>query len=518
MLERLPEGVPVLCTTATANDRVVADVEEQLSVGRAAGLRTYRGPLGRTSLRFEVVDLPGQADRLAWLAQRLPELPGSGIVYTLTKRDADLVAEWLTGHGVAAEAYSGDSATDERIAVEERLLRNDLKAVVATSALGMGYDKPDLGFVVHYQAPGSVIAYYQQVGRAGRAIERAEVVLLRGARGPPDPGLLHRAGVPAPRARRPRARADRRRGGGRRLHPGADGRGQPRQGPRRGDAEGARRRGRGRARRLALARAARQRLELRRRALRAHHRAAAPRAGRDGPARRRRALPDARAAGGARRPRAGGLRALLGLRRAALRRAAGPRARARGVAAPALAPARARGQEDGAGRRGRDAQDPRRRARRGGPRARAARRRRLGPARARRPQRRALRRRARRGRRRGRARLGRRRSSGSPRSRRSAAASSSRASRARSPSGSGSPTRRCSSASPTARRSARWPTPTSRSPTSAAASRSPPRRRRAPACSSTTSASAAGRSRWSPASCAARAPRRSTRSRSSTAF
>jgi ATP-dependent DNA helicase RecQ len=181
MLERLPDGVPVLCTTATANDRVVADVEEQLSVGRAAGLRTYRGPLGRSSLRFEVVDLPGQADRLAWLATHLPEMPGSGIVYTLTKRDADLVADWLNGHGVAAEAYSGDSATDRRIAVEDRLLRNDLKAVVATSALGMGYDKPDLGFVVHYQAPGSVIAYYQQVGRAGRGIERAEVVLLRGA-------------------------------------------------------------------------------------------------------------------------------------------------------------------------------------------------------------------------------------------------------------------------------------------------------------------------------------------------
>ena len=145
----------MLCTTATANDRVVADVEEQLSVGRAAALRTYRGPLGRTSLRFEVVDLPGQADRLAWLVQHLPELPGSGIVYTLTKRDADLVAEWLSGHGIAAEAYSGDSATEARVEVEERLLRNDLKAVVATSALGMGYDKPDLGFVVHYQAPGS---------------------------------------------------------------------------------------------------------------------------------------------------------------------------------------------------------------------------------------------------------------------------------------------------------------------------------------------------------------------------
>src|SRR4051812_40368890 len=181
MLERLPAGVPVLCTTATANDRVVADIGEQLRVGQAAELRSYRGPLGRSSLRFEVVDLPGQADRLTWLVTHLPELPGSGIVYTLTKRDADLVAEWLSAHGVPAEAYSGDSATDRRVDVEERLLRNDVKAVVATSALGMGYDKPDLGFVVHYQAPGSVIAYYQQVGRAGRAIEHADVVLLRGA-------------------------------------------------------------------------------------------------------------------------------------------------------------------------------------------------------------------------------------------------------------------------------------------------------------------------------------------------
>src|SRR6185295_8385401 len=181
VLERLPQGVAVLCTTATANDRVVADVAEQLQLGAHAGaLKTYRGPLGRKSLRLEVVDLPAQADRLAWLATHLPQLPGSGIVYTLTKRDADTVAEWLNGHGVPAEAYSGEVATERRVGVEERLLKNDLKAVVATSALGMGYDKPDLGFVVHYQAPGSVIAYYQQVGRAGRAIERAEVVLLRG--------------------------------------------------------------------------------------------------------------------------------------------------------------------------------------------------------------------------------------------------------------------------------------------------------------------------------------------------
>jgi ATP-dependent DNA helicase RecQ len=179
LVASLPDGVAVLGTTATANDRVVADVEDQLGGGDP--VITYRGELGRASLRFEVVELPGQADRLAWLATWLPTLPGSGIVYTLTKRDSEVVADWLTRRGIAAEAYSGEVDTERRAAVEDKLLRNELKAVVATSALGMGYDKGDLGFVVHYQAPGSVIAYYQQVGRAGRGIERAEVVLLRGA-------------------------------------------------------------------------------------------------------------------------------------------------------------------------------------------------------------------------------------------------------------------------------------------------------------------------------------------------
>jgi ATP-dependent DNA helicase RecQ len=181
MLERLPAGVPVLCTTATANDRVVADVADQLRLGHAGELRTYRGPLGRASLRLEVVDLPGRADRLAWLATWLPKLEGSGIVYTLTKRDTEVVAGWLSAHGIAAAAYSGEVDSDRRIEVEERLLANELKVVVTTSALGMGYDKPDLGFVVHYQAPGSVISYYQQVGRAGRAVAHADVILLRGA-------------------------------------------------------------------------------------------------------------------------------------------------------------------------------------------------------------------------------------------------------------------------------------------------------------------------------------------------
>jgi len=180
MVDALPEGVAVLATTATANDRVVADVIEQLAAGGSEPMRSYRGALARDSLRLEVVQLPRPAQRLAWLAQNLPAFEGSGIVYTLTKRDAEQVAGFLAANGIAAVAYSGEHETEQRIAIEERLQRNEIKAVVATSALGMGYDKSDLHFVVHYQAPGSVIAYYQQVGRAGRGVDHAEIVLLRG--------------------------------------------------------------------------------------------------------------------------------------------------------------------------------------------------------------------------------------------------------------------------------------------------------------------------------------------------
>jgi ATP-dependent DNA helicase RecQ len=180
MLDRLAPGVAVLGTTATANDRVVADVVSELAVDAGEPLRTYRGPLARPSLRLEVLALPRPAQRLAWLASNLPRLDGSGIVYTLTRRDAEQVAAFLCSQGIDAVAYSGEHETEQRIAIEDRLLRNELKAVVATSALGMGYDKPDLSFVVHYQAPGSVVSYYQQIGRAGRAVDHADIVLLQG--------------------------------------------------------------------------------------------------------------------------------------------------------------------------------------------------------------------------------------------------------------------------------------------------------------------------------------------------
>ena len=123
--------------------------------------------------------MPDQAERLAWLTERLPELPGSGIIYTMTVRDVETVAEWLRSHGIKVESYSSRSG-DTRAELEQQLLDNRLKALVATTALGMGFDKPDLAFVIHYQAPGAVVAYYQQVGRAGRALDCAYGVLLSG--------------------------------------------------------------------------------------------------------------------------------------------------------------------------------------------------------------------------------------------------------------------------------------------------------------------------------------------------
>ncbi|MEU7651095.1 RecQ family ATP-dependent DNA helicase [Micromonospora taraxaci] len=175
-LAELPERTPVLATTATANSRVTQDVAEQL--GDALVLR---GTLDRESLRLGVVDLPSPAHRLAWLADHLDQLPGSGIVYTLTVAAAGETAEFLRSRGYPVSSYTGQVEDADRRAAEQDLLDNKIKALVATSALGMGFDKPDLGFVVHLGAPPSPIAYYQQVGRAGRAVEHAEVLLLPGA-------------------------------------------------------------------------------------------------------------------------------------------------------------------------------------------------------------------------------------------------------------------------------------------------------------------------------------------------
>jgi ATP-dependent DNA helicase RecQ len=180
LLDELPAGVPVLATTATANARVTRDVAEQLGAGREPGTLVLRGPLDRDSLRLAVVRLPGPQQRLAWLAEHLGELPGSGIVYTLTVAAAQETAAFLRERGYDVASYTGKDEHSQRTAAEDALLGNELKALVATSALGMGFDKPDLGFVVHLGAPQSPVAYYQQIGRAGRGVDRAEVILLPG--------------------------------------------------------------------------------------------------------------------------------------------------------------------------------------------------------------------------------------------------------------------------------------------------------------------------------------------------
>ncbi|MFZ3416772.1 RecQ family ATP-dependent DNA helicase [Arthrobacter sp. 3Tela_A] len=180
LIEQLPHSVPVLATTATANSRVVKDVEEQLAAG-GEEVFTIRGALARDSLRLGVLRLPSPRSRLAWLLTHINDLPGSGIIYALTVSAAEDTARLLQKAGHPVLAYTGRTDPADREQAEAALKNNEVKALVATSALGMGFDKPDLGFVVHLGAPSSPVAYYQQVGRAGRGTPNADVLLLPGA-------------------------------------------------------------------------------------------------------------------------------------------------------------------------------------------------------------------------------------------------------------------------------------------------------------------------------------------------
>ena len=176
ILQAMPKNLPVLATTATANNRVVNDIQSQLG----NQILISRGELTREALHLHNLPLMPKAQRLAWLVMALNQIEGTGIIYAKTVRDCELVADWLASNNINARAYSGDSKSDDRIMLENALLDNQVKALVATSALGMGFDKPDISFVIHFQSPGNVVEYYQQVGRAGRGIDDAYGILMQG--------------------------------------------------------------------------------------------------------------------------------------------------------------------------------------------------------------------------------------------------------------------------------------------------------------------------------------------------
>lgn len=176
ILQLLPGNVPVLATTATANDRVVNDIVAQLG----ENLVISRGELIRESLAIQVIKLQKKEDRLAWLAENIEKMPGSGVVYCLTKADCDLVTDWLNENNIKSEKYYADISKEGKAITLEKFQKNEIKVLVATVAFGMGYDKPDIGFVIHFQRPANIVSYYQQIGRAGRGIELAYAVLLCG--------------------------------------------------------------------------------------------------------------------------------------------------------------------------------------------------------------------------------------------------------------------------------------------------------------------------------------------------
>jgi ATP-dependent DNA helicase RecQ len=180
LLDEIPPQVPVIGTTATANDRVVKDVAEILG----AGIHIQRGPLTRESLSLYVYPEPMDgATRLTLLSHLLRSIPGSGIIYCTTTRDCRLVADWLRADGINVKPYYADveeAESEGRAQLEQQLMRNEVKALVSSVALGMGFDKSDLHFVIHYQLPGNIISYYQQIGRAGRGIDKAYIVLMHG--------------------------------------------------------------------------------------------------------------------------------------------------------------------------------------------------------------------------------------------------------------------------------------------------------------------------------------------------
>ena len=176
IIDNLPPRTPLVATTATANDRVINDIHSRFG----DDTEIIRGELGRSSLKLMAKMMPSETERLAFIASNIPNFGGSGIIYALTIRNAEKISLWLQKNGINARPYHANMKDDDRVEVENKLLNDELDVVVATSALGMGFDKPNLKFVIHFQTPQSAVHYYQQVGRTGRNIKDAYGICLLG--------------------------------------------------------------------------------------------------------------------------------------------------------------------------------------------------------------------------------------------------------------------------------------------------------------------------------------------------
>ena len=177
VIEQLQPNVPVLATTATANNHVIEDLQNQMGKPKVS-----RGHLMRDNLSIQILPLSDKESRYAWILDNIGRLPGTGIIYCLSRKDCTWLSDFLCENGISAEPYFSGDGEQEKQSQEtlKRFLNDEIKVIVSTIKLGMGFDKGNVSFVIHFQCPKNVIAYYQQIGRAGRNISFARTFLMLG--------------------------------------------------------------------------------------------------------------------------------------------------------------------------------------------------------------------------------------------------------------------------------------------------------------------------------------------------